>query len=131
MKITKQLAIFMANKPGTLTMVCEMLADNKINILGIMVSDAVDHAVVRIVVDDPATAIHRLGEAGILVVDSDIMVLSLPNVHGQLLKLSRTLSDSGVNIEYLYGGLKQSDKEGILFVKVSDLEKAKSALSSS
>jgi hypothetical protein len=128
MNIMKQLAIFMANKPGTLSSVCELLLEHNINILGIMVSDAVDHAVVRMVVDNPTTATHLLGERGILVVDSDIIALTLPNTSGQLFKFSRTFSEAGVNIEYLYGGLNRGDKEGVLFIKVSDIEKAGKAL---
>jgi len=52
MKIVKQLALFLENKPGTLSKVCDALAAAKINIYAISVSDAVDHAVVRMVVDD-------------------------------------------------------------------------------
>jgi hypothetical protein len=53
MQITKQLAVFLHNKPGTLAGMCRELGKNRINIHALSVSDTVDHAVVRMVVNDP------------------------------------------------------------------------------
>ena len=128
METMKQLAVFVANRPGTLAQVCRNLADHGVNILGLAVADAVDHAVLRFVVDKAPVAIHVLGEAGLLVVDSDIVAVTLPNKPGQMSDLGRVLSDAGVNIEYAYGGLGPNDSTGILFLKVSDVEKARQAL---
>ena len=52
MEITTKLALFLANKPGTLAAVCDALAAERINIFGLTISDTVDHAVVRMVVSD-------------------------------------------------------------------------------
>src|SRR6185295_2204771 len=57
MQITKQLAIFLENKPGTLARVCDALAEAKINIYAITVSDTIDHSVIRLVVNDPRRAL--------------------------------------------------------------------------
>lgn len=130
METMKQLAVFVANRPGTLAQICKRLTEKGVNILGLSVSDAVDHAVLRFVVDKPAVAIHVLGEAGLLVVDSDIIALTLPNKPGLLWEIGSLLADIGVNIEYAYGGMSASHQGGTLFLKVSDLEKAKKALES-
>jgi len=128
MKILKQLAVFVANRPGTLAEVCRLLAEHGINILGLSVADAVDHAVLRLVVDKPAPAIHVLGEAGLLVLDTDVIAIRLPNGSGRMSELGVALSAAGVNIEYAYGGLGETDTEGTLYLKVSDIEKARSSL---
>ncbi|MBM4396186.1 MAG: ACT domain-containing protein [Deltaproteobacteria bacterium] len=128
METLKQLAVFVANRPGTLAQVCHNLSENGVNILGLSVADAVDHAVLRFVVDKSAVALHVLGEAGLLVVDSDIIAIQLPNRPGQLSDLGRIFSDAGVNIEYAYGGMAAPDRAGTLFVKVSDLDRAREAL---
>ena len=128
METLKQLAVFVANRPGTLAQICRKLADHGVNILGLSVADAVDHAVLRFVVDQPATALHVLGEAGLLVVDSDILAVTLPNRAGQLSDLGRALADVGVNIEYAYGGMVSPEHAGTLFLKVSDVPKALQAL---
>ena len=57
MKIVKQLSIFLKNRPGTLSGVCAHLSEAGINILGFSVSDTIDHAVVRIIVDEPVTLV--------------------------------------------------------------------------
>ena len=45
MKLVTQLSIFLKNKPGVLAEVSRALAAKDINILGISVSDTVDHAI--------------------------------------------------------------------------------------
>jgi len=124
MEIMKQLAVFVANRPGTLARVCRILAEHDINILGLAVADSVDHAVLRFVVDRSTPAAHALGEAGLLTVDSDIFAVRLSNTRGRLADLGQALSDAGVNIEYAYGGVAGSDQDGTLYIKVSDPQKA-------
>ena len=89
MKLVKQLSIFLKNSPGTLATVSEGMKDEGINILGLTVVDAVDHAVVRMVVDKPQKAIHFFGEHGLLVIDTDIVAVDLPNTAGALANLGR------------------------------------------
>ena len=74
MKTVKQLSLFLENKPGTLAAVCKALADEKINIQAISVSDAVDHAVVRMVVSDPRRAASLPGAP------TGAMILRVDNV---------------------------------------------------
>jgi len=124
MEILKQLAVFVANRPGTLARVCRILSEHDINILGLAVADSVDHAVLRFVVDKATPAIHALGEAGLLTVDSEIFAIRLSNKTGRLADLGQALSDVGVNIEYAYGGVSGNDQEGTLYIKVSDPAKA-------
>jgi hypothetical protein len=124
MQIAKQLSIFLKNRPGTLADVCAHLHQEGVNILGFAVSDTVDHAVVRIVVDEPMKAIHMLGNAGVLVVENDVLVVELKNEPGQLATLGQKLSDAGINIDYAYGGLAKDASAGVLFVRVSDVKRA-------
>jgi hypothetical protein len=124
MQILKQLSIFLKNRPGTLADVCDHLRDEGINIVGFCVSDTVDHAVVRMVVDEPVRAIHLLGNAGILVVENEVLVVELKNEPGQLARLGRDLAAADINIDYAYGGLSQSAKSGVLYLRVSDAPRA-------
>lgn len=125
--IEKQLSIFLENKPGVLAKMCRTLADNDINIRGLSVSDTVDHAVVRLVVTDPHKAIHLLGEHGMLVVETDVLALGLPDKPGKLAEIAGKLARAKINIEYAYGSSDHS--EGLVFVRVSDVKKAVQVLS--
>jgi len=129
MRVCKQLAVFVANRPGTLAQVSKILAQEGINILGLSVADAVDHAVLRLIVSDPNKAIHLLEDAGLLVLDTDVLALKLQNTPGNISKLSEALANENINIAYAYGGLDESNSEGTLYLKVSDIEKAKEVIS--
>ena len=124
----QQLSIFFKNRPGVLADVCEALAADNINILAMSVSDTVDHAVVRLVVDDSAKAIHLLGDRGLLVVDTDVLAVQLDNEPGTLARAARKLAGAGVNIEYAYGS--GSGDTCVLMIRVSDIAAAEAALAS-
>ena len=72
MEITKQLAVFLDNRPGALARVCEAFEEKGINIHALTTSDTVDHSVVRMVVDDPQSAIWLLEENGGMVVEDEV-----------------------------------------------------------
>lgn len=129
MQIVKQLALFLENKPGTLGKLCRALARAKINILALSVADAVDHAVVRIVVDDTQKAVHLLGEHGVLVVERDVLMLEADNRPGELGRIASKLSVKKVNIEYAYCASLPGVKKGVVILRVDDPKKAKSVLS--
>jgi hypothetical protein len=125
MKLVKQLSIFLKNSPGTLATVSEGLKAEGISILGLTVSDAVDHAVVRMVVDKPQKALHFFGEHAVLVLDTDIVAVDLENRAGALADLGRTLGEQHINIEYMYGSIPTGGGSGTLFIKLSDIEAAR------
>ena len=124
MQIRKQLSVFLKNAPGVLAKLTSDLADHRIDILGLTVSDTVDHAVVRLIVSDPEKAIDILESAGQLVVESEVLVVELTNRRGALEGLSERLSKARVNIEYAYGTVGSREKKGVLIVRVSDTKKA-------
>ena len=124
MRVDKQLAIFLENRPGALAAMCETLAEADINLLALTVSDTVDHAVVRIVTDRPAQAIHLLGDAGMLVVESDVLVVDAANQPGALGRIARTLAENNVNIEYAYCTTVAGAECGALVLRVRDPQKA-------
>src|SRR6266536_707017 len=82
-----QLAIFLANRPGALARVCEALANAKINIHALATSDTVDHSVVRMVVSDPTKALMLLGEAGVLALEAEVLMIETANEPGVLASL--------------------------------------------
>lgn len=102
MEIVKQLSVLAANRPGTLANICGMLRDEKINIRGITVADHVDHAVVRMVVDEAVRAVHLLGEAGLVVLEGEVIRIDLAFGPGSLEYVAEALGQGGLNIAYVY-----------------------------
>ena len=120
--IERQLSVLLENKVGVMADVCKALANHGINIQAMSVSDTVDHAVLRIVVDDPRAAIHVLGERGALVVETDVLRIHLDDKPGELGKLAEKLARAKVNIEYAYG--TADNQRATLFLRVSDTKTA-------
>ncbi len=127
-KSAMQLAVFLANRPGALARVCDALAKAEINIHALATSDTVDHSVVRMVVSDPTKALMLLGEAGVLALESDVLMIETENEPGVLAKIAEQLSRAEVNIEYAYLAATPQAATGLIILRPSDVEKAQHAL---
>ena len=124
MQITKQLAIFLDNRPGTLARVADALARAKINIYAISTSDTIDHSVIRLVVSDYRRALHLFEEHGTLVVEDDVLMMEGDNKPGSLARIAHKLSDAKINIEYAYCATPPDARKGLLILRVRDAKKA-------
>jgi hypothetical protein len=130
MQITKQLAIFLDNRPGMLARVCDALSEAKINIYAVTTSDTVDHSVIRMVVNDPRKAIEVFEEHGTLVVEDDVVMLEGDNKSGSLARIAHKLADAGINIEYCYSATSPNVKKGLMILRTSNAQKALKVLNS-
>lgn len=124
MEIKKQLSIFMENQPGNLAKFCSMLEDEKIDILGMTVTDAADHAVIRVVLDKVEKATHVFGNHGMVVIESDVLQIELATRPGELKKVAQIFSQEGINIDYIYGSETKKNGGATLFIKVGDTKRA-------
>ncbi|MBV8174784.1 MAG: ACT domain-containing protein [Verrucomicrobia bacterium] len=129
MEIATQLALFLANKPGTLAAVCDALAAENINIFGLTISDAVDHAVVRMVVSDHTKALSIFEEHGTLVVENEVLMLEHDNRPGTLSQIAKRLAEENVNIDYAYLATAPTAEKGLLIFRPNNLKRAFEVLS--
>ena len=130
MQITKQLAIFLDNRPGMLARVADALAEAKINIYAVATSDTVDHSVIRLVVNDYRRALHVFEERGTLVVEDDVLMVEGSNKPGEMARIAHKLADAKINIEYCYCATPPDAKRGLLILRVSNPTKALKVLNS-
>jgi hypothetical protein len=122
MPIAKQLSVFMENKPGRLSGICATLGENNINIYAMSVHDTVDHAIVRLVVDNPTKALLLLEEEGVYIVTQDVVVLEIENKPGIISDIAKKLFHADINIEYAYCTATKSQEFGCLVLKTKDAE---------
>lgn len=121
-----QLSIFIENKAGRITQVTDCLARAGLNIRGFAVSDTQDFGIVRVIVDDYERGIQALTEAGFTVKATPVLVINLSqDKPGGLALALRTVSDAGVNVEYIYSLVST-----FLALNVADVEQARTLLSS-
>lgn len=130
MEITKQLAIFLDNRPGMLARVADALAEAKLNIYAISTSDTIDHTVIRLVVSDYRKALNVFEEHGTLVVEDDVLMVDGSNKPGELARIAHRLAEAKVNIEYCYSATPAESKKGLMVMRVSNPAKALKVLNS-
>jgi hypothetical protein len=127
-EMATQLAVFLANRPGALARVCEALAKAEINIHALATSDTIDHSVVRMVVSNPTKALMLLGEAGVLALESDVLMIETENQPGVLAQIAERLAKEEVNIEYAYLAGSPNEPKGLIVLRLSEIDKGQRAL---
>jgi hypothetical protein len=128
MELVTQLALFLENKPGTLAAVCDALAEAKINIFALTISDTVDHSVVRMVVSDTDKALAIFEAHGTLVVENEVLMIEHDNRPGTLSEIAKKLAAKKVNIEYAYLTGGPHSKKGLLILRPDNIKKANEVL---
>jgi len=114
-----QLSVFIENKAGRVSEVTDVLGTAGVNIRGFSVSDTADYGIVRLVVDDPAAGHAALTAAGFTVKENPVVCLNLPDHPGGLASVLKIVSESGVNIEYVYSLIST-----YVVINVADVDKA-------
>jgi len=124
MEITKQVSVFLENKPGRLANVLRSLERQKINVTGLTVMDSHEHSVLRLVANDLPRTLEVLRELGVSHTESEVLLVELRNQPGALAHLCEVLAGEHVNIDYCYcsSGGRNGKVYGIF--KVSNNEKA-------
>ena len=64
MPIAQQISVFLENRPGRLGTLCEVLADQGVNLQAIMVPSGTDYGIVHVIVDRHEEALQSLEERG-------------------------------------------------------------------
>ena len=123
-----QLAIFLSNRPGALSRVCEELGNAGINIHALSISDTADHSVVRMVVSEPTKALMLFGERGVLAIENDVLMIETDDEPGTLARIANGLASVEVNIEYAYLAAGVKSNRGLMILRPSDVEKAERVL---
>lgn len=119
-----QFSVFLVNKPGVLTQIFAELAKAKINIAALAMMDSVEHGVLRLVVDDAATARAIFQKLNVPVKETDVVAVTLSNRPGAAADLCDRLSSAHMTIGYMYctGGARGGKTTMVL--KVPDIRKA-------
>ncbi|MDH4123818.1 MAG: ACT domain-containing protein [Thermoplasmata archaeon] len=99
--LLKQFEILINNRPGELAKVTEALAASGINIMAIA-SERCENPLIRIVTDDEQSTRTALSKVNLKFVENELIVLELEDRPGELAKVAKRLSKSGINIESIH-----------------------------
>lgn len=121
-----QFSIFTPNRLGRLHDVIRLLSVNNVHVLALMVLDATDSAIIRLVVDDPDRARELLvkGEFPF----SESMLVAVEITSTDLARLMSVLLEAELNINYLYSFIPQTGGKSVVGLSMEDNEVAEEAL---
>ena len=125
-----QFSFFLVNKPGVLTRIFRDLAKAKVNVKALAMMDSMEHGVLRMVVDNPAGARRVLAGLSIPVNEAEVLAITLPNRPGAAADLCERLSESHINIGYMYCTGGAAGGKSVVVLKVPDIAKAMKVLDS-
>ncbi|MBM3985316.1 MAG: acetolactate synthase [Planctomycetes bacterium] len=121
----RQLSIFLENRLGALLGVTRVLEAQTINICAVSITDAADHAVVRVVVDRPSLAAASLQAEGYHLMESDLLGVSLPaSKVGGFRKVLTALARAELNVHYVYAVATHNPIGAVLALHVEDMDRA-------
>lgn len=124
MAIRTELSLKLGQNPGALAEVCQILAQERVNILACSVAP---DGTARLVVDNPVHAAGTLRERRYEVTERDVLYIELPNDPGALLGVTRLLADAGIPLEYVYGTAADGAPTAAIVAGVPDAQRASAA----
>ncbi len=125
----KQISVFVENKPGAMSAMTGVLAENNIDMRALSLAETSDFGIVRIIVDNIYSATTVLKDAGYIHSVTDVLGVAIPNVPGGVNKVLGVLEEAGINIEYMYAFLGKKEKNhAYMIFRVQDDAAATKAL---
>lgn len=128
-KPVKQFSVFLINKPGILSKVCDELADKKVNVSALTLMDSVEHGVFRLVAEDEKQARAVLSRLNIPTTETDVLCVEMPNRPGAMADICSKLNAQHISIKYAYVTSGAPGGRTIGIFKVDNIKKALKVLS--
>lgn len=118
----RQLSVFLENRPGTLSHITGLLAENGIDLRALFIAESTDYGMLRMIVSDTDKAIELLKEDGVPYDITEVVAVRVPDRPGGLAELLKNLSDENIDVHYMYSVFSKDNNQALMVLKVSDVE---------
>jgi hypothetical protein len=126
---TKQVSVFVENKPGRLVAMLDALKAENMNIRALCIAEGADFGIVRMILSDPAKGVEAMRKAGFTITETTVLQAEMPDEPGGLLDtVAKPLAEAGINLEYFYAFIDPSPGKANIVLKVSDPDRAEKVL---
>ncbi|MDQ5987848.1 MAG: hypothetical protein CSYNP_03594 [Syntrophus sp. SKADARSKE-3] len=122
--IASQISIFAENKPGKISAVTHILAQEGINIRATTIATSDTFGVINLIVDHPRKAQEALTKAGMLAKLRNVLAVLIDDQPGALDRLAQLLFHEGINVNNAYGFVLENQVKAVFVLDVDQLEKA-------
>ena len=119
-----EISISIPDIAGELDRVLDIFAEKKINLLAFSINQVSPYSIVRFICTDPDLAFSTLKYKAFIVEKHDIFALKLPNKSGELKRVTESLSEQGINIEYGYLTVIDGTDQAVVLIKTNDKSNA-------
>ena len=124
----KQISVFVENKPGALSAMTQVLAEQGVDMRALSLAETKDFGIVRIIVDKVYEATTALKDAGYVHSVTPVLGVRIPDMPGGLYRVLQVLTDAKVNVEYMYAFTSRESGTANVILRVDNNEKALSVL---
>ena len=124
MPTTKEFSVQLEDQPGTLSKICQPLADRGVNILAFQSIPLEGKSQVRLVVDNPTATKSVLDNQKLKYSEAQVAQVKLPHRPGELARAASKLGEANVNINYAYTGIEPGSNEPLLIFGVANAGQA-------
>ena len=116
---TKQISVFLENRPGTLAEFCKVLQKNNIDMRAMCVADAMDFGIARVIVDNVYETVTVLKDEGYVCQITKVLTVEMEDRPGALSDILALLGEQNINLEYTYAFLTREKDKAYLVIKVA------------
>lgn len=124
----RQLSIFAQNKRGTMQHITGILKDEGINIWGSITNDSAEYGIIRMVVSNPEKAKAALEKEDYLCKLTDVIGVEVEDKVGNLNLLLQALSESNVNVNYIYLSFNRDSGKPVQIFHAEDISAVESCI---
>ena len=124
----KQLTVFVQNQKGAVVSVTDILSKNNVNLRALSIAETQDFGILRLIVNDEATAERVLKENGYLIKVIDVLGVKIGDEPGKLTAALGVLDKADINVEYLYAFMARTEKHAYVVLRVEDNAVAENVL---
>jgi len=124
----KQISIFLENSPGRLLEITTAFGEAGINLKALSLAGTTDFGVLRLICSDLNKARNIAMEHRWPARVDDVLLVRLPEHPGSLAEILMPLSESCIDVEYMYAFSGFSPSEAVMIFGFKDIEEAATAL---
>lgn len=124
----RQISVFVENKQGSLVKITDVLSKENIDLRAMSIADTQDFGILRLIVSDTDAAVEVLKRENCIVTVTEVVGARLRNEPGSLATAIRVLSESGINMEYMYAFNGATPHHAYVVLRVDDNAKVEELL---
>lgn len=126
--IETQLSVAMANEPGQIARVSELLSESDIHINAVSIAEDISGGHFRFLTDKADEAVKVLHSHGVSVESDSVLAVRLNDSKGKLANIATALAQANINLDYVYASVDQAGNSTRLVLKVENIPLAKRIL---